>query len=126
MQFVTTEHSGKGVSHYSAGIIHNGLLYISGQISKNPATGTIPDGGIIPETKQALENMELVLKAAGVEKTDVIQCRIYTPDIEYWGDINATYAEFFGSHKPARCIIPCTPLHFGCLVEIEAIAVCEK
>lgn len=122
MQFVKTEYSGKGVSHYSAGVIHNGLLYVSGQVSKNPATGSVPEGGIIPETRQALLNLEAVLTAAGVKKTDVIQCRVYTPDMDYWDDINAVYAEFFGSHKPARCIIPTTRLHFGCLVEIEAIA----
>jgi len=122
MTIVNTEHSGKGVPHYSAGVIHNGTLYISGQLSVDPATGSIPDGGIIAETKQALANLEAVLTAAGAKRTDVIQCRIYTPDVAYWGDINAVYAEFFGSHKPARCIAPSTPLHYGCLVEIEAVA----
>ena len=125
MKFISTEHSGKSGAHYSAGLIHNGLLYVSGQISKDPATGLIPEGGIAAETKQALLNLEAVLKAAGAKKTDVVQCRIYTSDIEFWGDINAVYADFFGSHKPARSIVPTTRLHFGCLVEIEAIAAIE-
>ena len=122
MQFVKTEHSGKGVAHYSAGVIHNGLLYVSGQVSIDPATGILPEGGITAQTRQALLNLEAVLTAAGAKKTDVVQCRVYTPDIAYWDDINAIYAEFFGSHKPARCIIPIRPLHHGCLVEIEATA----
>jgi len=121
MQFVKTEHSGKGAAHYSAGVIHNGLLYVSGQISKDPVSGLIPEG-IIAETRQALLNLETVLKAAGANKTDVVKCTIYTSDIEYWGDINTVYADFFGSHKPARSIVPTSRLHYGCLVEIEAIA----
>ena len=126
MQFINTASSGRGAAHYSAGVIHNGLLYVSGQLSIDPATGEVPEGGVAAETRQALLNLEAVLKAAGAKKTDVIQCRVYTPDVDFWNEINAVYAEFFGDHKPARCVVPTTRLHFGCLVEIEAVAALEE
>lgn len=121
MEFIQTKSSGKGVAHYSAGVVHNGILYISGQLSINPHTGTVPEGGVKEETKQALANLKAVLDEAGAKPNQVLQCRVYTPDVELWGDINEVYAEFFQEHKPARCVVPTTKLHFGCLVEIEAL-----
>lgn len=69
-----------------------------------------------------LDNVDRVLKAAGVSRNQVVMCRVYTPSTEYWGPINEVYAEFFGEHKPARVIVSTTTLHFGCLVEIEVVA----
>ena len=60
-----------------------------------------------------------------VERSQVVFCRVYTPSNEYWGPINAVYAQFFGEHKPGRVVVSTTPLHFGCLVEIECIAELE-
>ena len=117
---------GRRGAHYSPGVVHNGLLYISGQLSIDPATGKVAEGGIAAETRQALKNLESVLSAAGAKKSDVIQCRVYTSNIEYWNEINAIYAEFFADHKPARSVVPTTALHFGCLLEIEAIAAVEN
>ena len=132
MQFINTPSSGSSQNsssrkgaHYSAGVVHNGLLYVSGQLSIDPATGKVPEGGIISEARQALLNLEAVLTAAGAKKTDVLQCRVYTPNVDFWNDINAVYAEFFGDHKPARSVVPTTRLHFGCLIEIEAVAALE-
>ena len=126
MQPIEMSSSGRGGAHYSAGIIHGGLLYISGQLSVDPATEKVPEGGVRAEARQALCNLEAVLTAAGAGRDAVIQCRIYTPDVALWGDINAVYAEFFGDHKPARCVVPTGPLHYGCLVEIEAIAAIDR
>jgi reactive intermediate/imine deaminase len=122
MMYIETIYSKTSSAHYSPAVEHNGILYISGQLSINPENGRVPEGGITTETRQALKNLETVLKAAGAERTDVIQCRIYTTDVSYWDDINTLYAEFFGTHKPARAIVPTTGLHYGCLIEIEAIA----
>ena len=119
MKFITT--GSPSGAHYSSGVVYNGLLYVSGQLSIDPATGAVPPGGAAAETRQALLNLENVLTAVGVKKTDVIQCRIYTPNIDFWDEINAAYADFFGSHKPARCIVPTSRLHYDCLVEVEAI-----
>lgn len=125
MKKVTVESKRKNNGHYSPGIIHNGLLYISGQLSLNPDTGEIPSGGIINEAKQALSNLDKVLKAANVSRDKVISCKVYLSDINNWDKVNEVYRDFFGDHKPGRVIIPTGPLHFGTLIEIEAIAIVE-
>ena len=72
--------------------------------------------------RQALENVDRVLKAAGSDRTKVVQCRVYTTKGEYWGPVNEEYAAYFGDHRPARIVVTVPELHFGCLVEIEAVA----
>lgn len=88
-------------------------------------TREVCTGNIEAHAAQALQNLDRVLKAAGVERSQVVFCRVYTPSNEYWGPINALYAQFFGEHKPGRVVVSTTPLHFGCLVEIECIAELE-
>lgn len=120
--FIQTEFSVRDGGHYTPGIVHNGVLYISGQLSINPQSGKVPEGGIKAETKQALANLDLVLKTAKTDKNSVLSCHVYIPDVKYWSDVNEEYSKYFGSHKPARIVIPVNNLYGGCLVEIEAIA----
>ncbi|MEG2935837.1 MAG: RidA family protein [Clostridium sp.] len=122
MRKIETVYSTRDGGHYVPAMEHNGVLYISGQLSINPETGKIPEGGVKAEAKQSLENLNTVLKAAGLERTDVIMCRVYVPDVKYWPDLNEVYSEFFGDHKPARVVVPSNNLYAGCLVEIEAVA----
>lgn len=122
MKKIEPKYSGENKGHYTPGIISNGMLYISGQLSIDPDTRQVPDGGIEEHAKLALENMERVVKEAGLTKNDIVQCRVYVSDIENWNAVNKVYAEFFGEHKPARIVVPVGKLHFGCLVEIEAMA----
>lgn len=124
-QKVETEFSVRDGGHYVPAMKHNGVLYISGQLSIDPKTGKIPQGGIKTQTKQALENLDLVLQEAGCTKEQVIHCRVYIPDVAYWPDLNVVYAEYFAGHKPARIVDPSNNLYNGCLVEIEAVAACE-
>ncbi|MFR6330476.1 MAG: RidA family protein [Eisenbergiella sp.] len=70
----------------------------------------------------ALAKMESVLKAAGWRKEDVVMCRIYVSSMDYWGDVNKVYSEFFGEHKPAGIVLPVGRLNKGCLLELEATA----
>ena len=111
--------------HYAPGMISKGLLYISGQLPVNHETGKI-EGDVSAQAKMALENMNAVLLAAGASREQVVQCRVYVPDVAYWDAVNAVYAEFFGDHKPARAVVPSRNLHHGALVEIEAIAELEE
>lgn len=122
MEFVRPSYARENKGHYSAGARAGKLLFISGQLSLDPDTGIIPEGGIGAHVSQALSNLDRVLVEAGLSRTDVVQCRIYTTDVAYWDEVNRVYAEFFGPHKPARAIVPVSALHHGCLVEIEAIA----
>jgi len=107
--------------HYSPVIEHNSMLFISGQLPMNPNTKAVPED-VEAQTVQALENLENLLLAAGSDRNHVLQMRIFVSDIDHWDAINRAYAAWFGDHKPARAIIPCGPLHFGCLLELEATA----
>ncbi len=98
------------------------MLYISGQLSIDQDTRNVPEGGIKEHAKLALENVDRVLKEAGLNRNDVVQCRVYVSDIDQWDIVNQVYAKFFGEHKPIRVVIPVSKLHYGCLVEIETIA----
>jgi len=106
--------------HYSPVIEHNGMLFISGQLPMD-ANKQVPDN-IEEQTLQALSNLENLLLAAGSDRNHVLQVRIYVSDIDLWDRINTTYKGWFGEHRPARAIIPCGGLHFGCLLELEATA----
>ena len=67
-----------------------------------------------------------MLKLANASRNDILMCRIYTPDIDFWDEIDDEYALFFGDHKPARVVVPTNKLHFGCLLEIEATAILDR
>ncbi|HYE11178.1 MAG TPA: RidA family protein [Patescibacteria group bacterium] len=122
MKKIEPKYLGENKGHYTPGIISNGLLYISGQLSIDPDTRKLPEGGIEAHAKLALENVDRVLKEAGLLRSDIVLCRVYVSDIDQWDIVNQVYAEFFGEHKPARVVIPVGKLHFGCLIEIEAVA----
>ena len=122
MKTVIPQGTRKSVGHYVPGVISNGMLYISGQLPVDPETGVMPEGGVRAQARMALANVERILLAAGLSRENVVQCRVYVPDVAYWDEVNAVYAEFFGTHKPARVVVPSRDLHGGALVEIEALA----
>lgn len=120
MQTIPAVHS-KG--HYSAAVIHQDTVYVAGQLPVNYAAGeTLPQGGIEEQTLTALRNLEEVLIQSGSSVNKVLKTTVYISNIEYWATVNKVYAGFFGEHKPARTIVPISELHYGCLVEIDAIA----
>ena len=125
MKAITIESKLENKGHYVPGIISGGMLYISGQLPVHHETGAPISGDAVRQTFDALHNVELVLKAAGLTREHVIMCRIYIPDVAYWDTVNEAYAEFFGPHKPARVIVSSRELHGGALVEIEAVAEIE-
>ena len=106
--------------HYSHCVEHNGVLYLSGQLPLL-TDGTVPEG-IEPQTLLTLQKVEKILQAAGSNKEQVLRMTVYITDIAYWPEVNAAYADFFGNHKPARCIIPCGKLNYGALIEIDCTA----
>lgn len=108
--------------HYSPGVIAGGLVFVSGQLPMDPSTGQVVPGGIEAQTERALRNVELVLEAAGTSLDRVVQMTIYISDGELWGAVNAAYARVMADHRPARAVIPVSPLHYGALIEIQAVA----
>lgn len=126
MRSVQPTYGADNPGHYSPGVISGRTLYISGQLSLDPDTRQLPQGGAAAHARQALANLDRVLQEAGARRDQVVLCRVYIPDVSLWDEVNRAYAEFFGAHKPARAVVPTGPLHFGCLVEIEAMAELEE
>ncbi len=122
---VSTQNAPKPAGHYSQAIIHNNIVYVSGQLPIDPKTGEKRLGSIEEQTEQALKNVSEILKAAGCNLNRVIKTTVYVSDIKLWGRVNAVYSNFFGDHRPARAVVPTRDLHFGFQIEIEAIAAVE-
>ncbi|WDV44433.1 RidA family protein [Clostridiaceae bacterium M8S5] len=112
----------KAEPFYSPYVISGDMMYISGQLPIKDGVLKAVEGGIRQQAKQVLKNMYNLLKEEGLTKKNVVMCKAYITDIKYWEDFNEVYAEFFGDHKPARVVIPISPLSFGCNIELEAIA----
>lgn len=107
--------------HYSPGLGHGDLVFVSGQLPLDPDTGTVVSPDIMAQTHRALDQVASILTAGGSDLSQVLQLTIYLTDLAHWGAVNAVCAERFGDHRPTRAIVPCGPLHFGALVEITAI-----
>src|SRR5215212_6968020 len=112
--------------HYSPGIEHNGLIYVSGQLPMDLETREPFAGDIETQAELALRNVEAVLQAAGSDLNHVLQMTIYVSDMELWGQVNAVYARVMGDHRPARAMIPVKDLHFDTKIEIAAIAAVKQ
>lgn len=122
IQSVLTPNAPKPGGHYSQAIIHNGLIYVAGQLPIDPATGEKQLGSIEEQTEQVLANLRAILEAAGSNLGRVLKTTVYVSDIELWGKVNEIYARTFGEHRPARALVPVKELHYGFKIEIEAIA----
>ena len=108
--------------HYSPAVVHNGLIFVSGQLPRNAESGEVETGPIEAQTELAMRNVEQILLAAGSDLSLVLQMTIYVSEMELWDKVNAVYASVLGEHKPARAIVPVKDLHFGTKIEIQAIA----
>ena len=122
MQFITTENAPAAGGHYSQAVVHNGFVFVAGQLAFVPGQKEHRPGSITDQTERTLRNIEAILQAAGSGLEKVVQMTIYVSDMEMWGDVNATYMRIMGSHKPARAIVPVKELHYGYGIEIQAIA----
>jgi len=126
LKIITLKNPTSKGGHYSPAVLSHGMLYISGQLAIDPNTGKIAEGGVKEHMKVSLANVDTILQEAGLNRNDIVQCRIYIPDVSFWNSVDEVYREYFGEHKPARIVVPCNALHHGSLVEIEAVAEAEN
>lgn len=119
---VHTQDAPTPAGHYSQAVVHNGLVFVSGQLSIDPQTGEKKIGSIEEQTEQALKNVGEILKAAGSDLSRVLKMTVYVSDIGLWDAVNKVYARVLGEHRPARAVIPTGELHHGFLIEIDAVA----
>ncbi|MBR2937476.1 MAG: RidA family protein [Oscillospiraceae bacterium] len=121
MKVIETKNAPGAIGPYSQGYTVNGLIFTSGQIAIDPATGEIP-AGIAEQTHQSCKNVGAVLQAAGTDFSKVVKTTCFLADMADFAEFNAVYAQYFIS-KPARSCVAVKSLPKGVLCEIEAIAV---
>ena len=118
-------HTGKApqaIGPYSQAVKAGDLLFVSGQLPIDPATGAFAGDDITAQTRQSLTNVKNIVEAAGMTMADVVRVGVFLQDMEHFGAMNAVYGEFFTGDCPARAAVQVARLPKDALVEIEAVA----
>ncbi|CBE70041.1 L-PSP (mRNA) endoribonuclease [Candidatus Methylomirabilis oxygeniifera] len=121
-EVVSTDKAPQAIGPYEQAIRCNGLLFTSGQIALDPATGTLIEGDVSAQTHRALENLKAVLEAGGSSLDHVIKATVYLTDLSNFAKMNEVYAEYLGHAKPARSTVGVATLPRGAAVEIDLVA----
>ena len=108
--------------HYSHAVVVAGLVHVAGQLPITADGGKLSDAPFEVQARQVLANIEAALRAAGSAPDHLVQVRVYLTDLGHWPAFNALYADWLGAHRPARAVVPVPALHFGFLLEVEAVA----
>lgn len=122
-RIITTEKAPKAIGPYSQAVEVNSMLFISGQIPVNPATGEVVASDIKEQTHQVLKNIGAILSSTGYSYADVVKTTCMLSDIANFSSMNEVYSSYFLKDFPARATFQAAKLPLGVLVEIEAIAV---
>ncbi len=122
MDFVATSGAPKAIGPYSQAVRANGLLFASGQIALDPASGNMVNGDFPAQVRRVFDNLAAVLREGGSGFEKVTRVTVYLTDLTNFQTLNAIYAEYFGDHKPARSTVGVKELPRGAQVEIDLIA----
>ncbi len=120
---VSTENAPGAIGPYSQAVKTENLVFCSGQIPINPATGEFVSENVVEQSRQVLENLSAVLEAAGTSLNNVVKTTVFLADMNDFAAMNEVYAEFFSQNKPARATVQAARLPRDARVEIECIAV---
>ncbi len=124
-QSISSAKSAKPVGPYSPALRSGSLLFVSGQVPMDPSSGTLVDGDIAAQTRRALENVGLLLQAAGLTFSNVVRTTVFLADMNDFKAMNDVYATFFTEPYPARSTVQAARLPRDARIEIDAIAVFE-
>ena len=119
---ISTPNAPAAIGPYSQAIQVGNLIYTSGQIPIDPATGQLVEGGVKEQTRQSLSNIQAILQEAGLTMTSVVKTTVFMADMADFADMNSIYAEFFTEPYPARSAVAVKTLPKNALVEIEVVA----
>lgn len=122
MKMVETPHAPGPAGHYSQAVVHGGLVFVAGQLPHDVTSPGRPAGEVEEQTERALHNVEAILEAAGSGLERLLSVTVYVADLSLWPRVNAAYARVLGAHRPARAVVPVQELHYGYLVEVQAVA----
>ena len=120
---INTNNAPAAIGPYSQAIEANGMVFASGQLPIDPATGNFAEGGIKEQTRQSLTNAQYILKEAGTDLAHVVKTTVFLSDMANFGEMNEVYSEFFTQPFPARSAVAVKTLPKNALVEVECIAV---
>lgn len=123
MDIIATNDAPKAIGPYSQAVKVGNVLYTSGQIALDPATGNLVDGDFAAQAKRVFKNLEAVLAAGGAGFGNVVKATVYLTDLANFVTLNEIYAAYFGETKPARSTVGVAQLPKGGLVEIDLIAI---
>ena len=121
-RIINTSNAPAAVGPYSQAVEVNGIIFVSGQIPVNPATGRVVEGGIQEQAKQVLENLGAILREVGLDYSNVVKTTCLLSDMDNFGAMNEVYSRYFTADMPARAAYGVVRLPLGVLVEIEAVA----
>lgn len=119
---IATKNAPAAIGPYSQATQVNGMLFISGQLPIDPATGKFAEGGVAEQTHQSLKNVKAILTEAGYDFTDVVKTTVFLSDMADFAAMNDVYKQYYASECPARSAFAVKSLPMGALVEIETIA----
>jgi 2-iminobutanoate/2-iminopropanoate deaminase len=122
-EIIAVKDGPQAAGPYSTAVRQNGFVFLSGQIPLNPATNELVTGRIEDQTSQVIENLQAVLKAAGLTLGDVIKTTVFLKDMDDFARMNQTYGKYFAAQPPARSTIQVARLPRDVGIEIEAIAI---
>ena len=122
MKIIKSKKAPEAIGPYSQAIAVKDLVFVSGMIALDPATGKMVTGGVQEQTARALASLRGVLKAAGTSEKSVVKTTVFIREASMFKDMNETYAKFFGNHRPARATVVTGFARDDILVEIDAIA----
>jgi 2-iminobutanoate/2-iminopropanoate deaminase len=112
--------------HYSHGTIANGFVFVSGQLPVTAAGEKLTDASFAEQARQVLANVASVLAACGSGIDRLVQVRVYVDSLDNWPEFNTIYAQWAGSARPSRAVVPTGALHYGFKVEVEAVALAGR
>lgn len=122
MDIIATNDAPKAIGPYSQAIRVGNVIYTSGQIALDPATGNLVEGDFAAQARRVFENLKAVLAAGGANFSNVVKATVYLTDLANFATLNEIYASYFGDTKPARTTVGVAQLPKGGLVEIDFIA----
>ena len=120
---VSTDGAPKAIGPYSQGIDTDSLVFVSGQIPLDPATGQLVGGTIAEQTERVIQNVKAILAASGLELAHVVRTTVYLVDLGEFAAMNEVYARHFPKDPPARATVQVAALPKGARIEIDAIAI---
>lgn len=125
MNAINTSKAPAAIGPYSQAIRTGNLVFVSGQLPIDPATGNFPEGGIKELTRQSLTNLKNILEAEGTDLAHVVKTTVFLADMADFADMNAVYSDFFKAPFPARSAVAVKTLPKNALVEVECVAEVE-